>query len=68
MEIYKEDNHYFIRNDRYGAYRILPLSVNQFMNPSQYNSLLKVSKDGIRIKGLSIVYRDGGERFWERNN
>jgi hypothetical protein len=68
MEIYKENNHYFIRSDRHGAFRILPLSVDQFMNPSKYNSLLKLSNDGTRIKGLSIVYRDGRERFRERNN
>jgi len=68
IEFYKENNMYFFRSDRSGAFRILPLAVDQFMNPSKYNSLLTITKDGNQIKGLRMISREGYERFRERNN
>jgi len=68
IQIYKENNLYFFRSKRSGAFKLLPLAVDQFMNPSVYNSLLTITKDGNQIKGLEVLSREGYERFRFRNN
>jgi len=47
---------------------LLPLSEDQFMDPSGYSYLFKIVKEDNQIKGINAIYSDGKETFYLRTS
>ncbi len=47
-------------------FKVLAMSVNQFMIPSSYSSTLEFVKEDNQIMGIRRIMLDGGEIFTEK--
>lgn len=65
--IYMEDDKFYM--NRGGLYfEILPMSENQFMNPSQYYYTIQFIKEGNHISGLQVQDIVGNEYYYKKRN
>jgi len=65
-EISKEKNLFFAKEPSSLYFKILPLSEDQFMNPSRYFLILKIVKEDNQIRGINVILNNGNEFFFER--
>ena len=65
--IYMEDDKFFLDANSVD-YQILPLSEDQFMNPSQYYYTIQIVKEGDQISGFKVIFNNGNEIFVERTS
>ena len=63
--IYMENGKFYLNRNSMD-YEILPLSENQFMNPSQYNYTLQLEREENHISGLKIIFNNGNEIYSAR--
>jgi tetratricopeptide (TPR) repeat protein len=68
LKLYKDKGRMYCKTTNGEIYLLLPLTTSQFMNPSKYNTQIKIVKEKDSIKGLKFIYRDGKEEFFSRNN
>ena len=66
LKISKEKNQFLLNFKSITDFKLLPLSEDQFMNPSQHDYLLKVVKEDNQIIGLKAIIHNGGELFFKR--
>ena len=67
LKIFKEDDKFFIDVNSL-VYRLLPLSEDQFMNPSSYNYILQMVIEDNQISGFKAIVNNGDEFFNERTS
>jgi len=66
VKIFKEKNQFFLKDYWSRDYELLPLSEDQFMNPSAYYYHIKIVKEDNQIRGLKFIVINGEEYFFER--
>jgi hypothetical protein len=66
--ISEEENNLYYEGLNGFMYRLLPVSEDQFMTPSFFNEKIQIIKKNNSIEGLKVIYRDGKEEFFSRNN
>ena len=67
-KLYRENNQIYYKSLAGFIFKMLPLSEDQFMLPSQYDCQIEIIKENESIRGLKIMYRDGTEEFLSRKN
>lgn len=67
LVIFSENGQFYYKNKLDLIYRLLPLSEEQFMTPSYYNVIIRITKDKAGITGLKFIYRNGKEKFFSRS-
>jgi hypothetical protein len=66
--IFRKNNDFYYKNNNGYIYKMLPLSQDKFMMPSFYNRQVQIIKKNNSVEGLKVIYRDGKEEFFSRNN
>ena len=67
-KLYRENNQIYYESLAGFIFKMLPLSEDQFMLPSQYDCQIEIIKENESIRGLKIMYRDGTEEFLSKIN
>ena len=66
LNLYIKDNQFFY-TDKGFIYRLLPLSEDKFMIPSNYRTQIYMMQEGKELTGLKFVYIDGNEKIYTKN-
>jgi hypothetical protein len=68
VNIFKEDNQFFVRRHTRDDYKMLPLSEDQFMFPSVYQYTYEFVKEDDRILGFKVISIHGNEYFFAKTS
>jgi tetratricopeptide (TPR) repeat protein len=66
--IFKKNDNFYYKNYNGYIYKLLPLSQDKFMMPSFFSRQVQIIKKNNSVEGLKVIYRDGKEEFFSRNN
>ncbi len=68
IKVFKRKDLLYYENKGGYFYKILPMSEDRFMIPSSYNRQIQIIKKNNSIEGLKVIYRDGKEEFFSRDD
>jgi tetratricopeptide (TPR) repeat protein/TolB-like protein len=66
--IFKKNDNFYYKNYNGYIYKLLPLSQDKFMMPSFFDRQVQIMKKNNSVEGLKVIYRDGKEEFFSRDN
>jgi hypothetical protein len=66
--IFRKNNNFCFKNINGYIYKLLPLSLDKFMMPSFYNRQIQIIRKNNSVEGIKVIYRDGKEEVFLRNN
>ncbi len=66
--IFRKNDNFYYKNYNGYIYKLLPLSQDRFMMPSFYNRQIQIIRKNNSVEGMKVIYRDGKEEFFPRNN
>jgi tetratricopeptide (TPR) repeat protein len=68
MIVFKKNDNLYYKNYNGYIYRLLPVSQDKFMMPSFYNRQVQIIRKNNSVEGIKVIYRDGKEEVFLRNN
>jgi len=68
MLVFKKNDNFYYKNYNGYIYRLLPVSQDKFIMPSFYNRQIQIIRKNNLVEGLKVIYRDGREEFFSRDN
>jgi len=68
MIVFKKNDNLYYKNYNGYIYRLLPVSQDKFMMPSFYNRQVQIIRKNNSVEGIKMIYRDGKEEVFLRNN
>ncbi len=66
VEVYRKGSQLFINDPSGLDFEVLPLSENQFINPSYYEYITQSLGDDHPIKGFNVIFASGNKFVFER--
>ncbi len=66
--IFRKDSNFYFKNNAGYVYKLLSLSQDRLMMPSFYNIQIQIIRKNNSVEGMKVIYRDGKEEFFSRDN